>query len=79
MEERPGTLNELHGMLGFIDSIDFYNKSITSDAPSKEKVIERKCLTESSLMYSTFYAGTAPCSHLAVGGDRTTSISRIAI
>ena len=58
-ERRPGTLNELHGMLGFIDSIDFYNRTHTSDCPSdgissKEKVYRK------FLFYSTFYAAQAP-------------------
>ena len=43
LEKRPGSLNELHGMLGFVDSIDVYNRNHTSDCPSdgmssKEKV-----------------------------------------
>jgi RNA-directed DNA polymerase len=37
LEKRPGSLDELHGMLGFIDSIEFYNKKHTSDAPSKKR------------------------------------------
>ncbi len=34
IEKRPGTLNELHGMLGFIDGIDVYNGLHTDDKPS---------------------------------------------
>jgi RNA-directed DNA polymerase len=59
LEERPGTLNELHGMLGFIDSIDFYNKKHTSDAPSKKRSSNENVYRE-FLMYSTFYAARAP-------------------
>ncbi len=29
--QRPGTLNELHGMLGFINSIDVFNRDKTAD------------------------------------------------
>jgi RNA-directed DNA polymerase len=59
LEERPGTLNELHGMLGFIDSIDFYNKKHTLDAPSKKRSSNENVYRE-FLMYSTFYAARAP-------------------
>ena len=59
LEERPGTLNELHGMLGFIDSIDFYNKKHTLDAPSKKRSSNENVYRE-FLVYSTFYAAQAP-------------------
>ncbi len=59
MEKRPGTLNELHGMLGFIDSIDVYNKTHTSDALSDERSSNEKVYRE-FLIYSTFYAAQAP-------------------
>jgi RNA-directed DNA polymerase len=59
LEERPGTLNELHGMLGFIDSIDFYNKKQTLDAPSKKRSSNENVYRE-FLVYSTFYAAQAP-------------------
>ena len=59
LEKRPGTLNELHGMLGFIDSIDFYNQTHTLDAPSKKRSSNENVYRE-FLMYSTFYAARAP-------------------
>jgi RNA-directed DNA polymerase len=59
LEKRPGTLNELHGMLGFIDSIDVYNKIHTSDALSGERSSNEKVYRE-FLIYSTFYAAQAP-------------------
>jgi RNA-directed DNA polymerase len=59
LEERPGTLNELHGMLGFIDSIDFYNKKHTLDAPFKKRSSNENVYRE-FLVYSTFYAAQAP-------------------
>ena len=58
-EKRPGTLNELHGMLGFIDSIEFYNKTQTSDS-SSEKKSSREKVYRQFLIYSTFYAAQAP-------------------
>ncbi len=59
LEKRPGTLNELHGMLGFIDSIEVYNKTHTSDAPFDERSSNEKVYRE-FLVYSTFYAAQGP-------------------
>ncbi len=59
LEKRPGTSNELHGMLGFIDSIEVYNKTQTSDALSNEMSSSEKVYRE-FLIYSTFYAAQAP-------------------
>ncbi len=59
LEKRPGTLNQLHGMLGFIDSIDVYNKNHTLDALSDKKSSNEKVYRE-FLIYSTFYAAQAP-------------------
>lgn len=59
LEKRPGTLNELHGMLGFIDSIEFYNRTQTSDSPSDKKSSREKVYRE-FLIYSTFYAASMP-------------------
>jgi len=58
VEKRPGSLNELHGMLGFIDSIDVYNKRIHKTRPnelsSKEKTYRE------FLIYSNFYEAELP-------------------
>lgn len=58
MEKRPGTPNELHGMLGFIDAIDVYNSRHTKDKSdrlsSKEKVYRQ------FLIYRNFYAAQMP-------------------
>ena len=59
LEKRPGTLHELHGRLGFIDSIDVYNKTHTSDCQSDEMSSTEKIYRE-FLIYSTFYAAQAP-------------------
>ena len=58
-EKRPGTLNELHGMLGFIDSIEVYNRTHTSDCPSDGMSSKERVYRE-FLLYSTFYAAPAP-------------------
>src|SRR5208337_364306 len=59
LEKRPGTLNELHGMLGFIDSIQVYNETHTFDALSDERSSDEKVYRE-FLFYSVFYAAQAP-------------------
>ena len=59
MAKRPGTLDELHGMLGFIDGIDVYNSAHTNDKPAGE--LSSKELTyREFLMYRTFYAAQMP-------------------
>jgi RNA-directed DNA polymerase len=59
LERRPGTQNELHGMLGFIDSIEFYNRTHTLDA-QLDKVTSNEKVYREFLMYTTFYAAQAP-------------------
>ncbi len=59
VEARPGSLNELHGMLGFVDSIDVENEKNTrvdvSTGFSSRELLYRKFL-----MYSHFYAAQSP-------------------
>jgi RNA-directed DNA polymerase len=59
LEMRSGTLRELHGMLGFIDSIQVYNRTQTSDYLSDEMSSSEKAY-RTFLMYTTFYAAEAP-------------------
>ncbi len=59
LEKCPGTLNKLHGMLGFIDSIEYYNRTQTSDPSSDTKSSQEKVYRQ-FLIYSTFYAAQAP-------------------
>jgi len=59
LEKRPGRLNELHGMLGFIDSIEVYNKKQTTDTKTPGMSSREKVYRE-FLMYSVFYAAQAP-------------------
>jgi len=55
LEKRPGTRNELHGMLGFVDSVECFNYSRTHKySASLETTYQR------FLFYSTFYAASAP-------------------
>ncbi len=55
LEKRPGTLNELHGMLGFVDSVECFNHSRTHEYSASLEATYRRFL-----FYSTFYAASAP-------------------
>jgi RNA-directed DNA polymerase len=59
LEKRPGTLSELHGKLGFIDSIEIYNRSKATDALPPQKSSREKAYCD-FLLYSTFYAPERP-------------------
>jgi RNA-directed DNA polymerase len=59
LEIRPGTLNELHGMLGFIDSIEYYNQTQASNSRAVAKSSREKVYRE-FLIYTTFYAADKP-------------------
>jgi RNA-directed DNA polymerase len=59
LEKRPGTRNELHGMLGFIDRIENYNRTQTSDVTSDKQSSREKVYRE-FLIYSIFYASSTP-------------------
>ncbi|HTD36967.1 MAG TPA: retron Ec67 family RNA-directed DNA polymerase/endonuclease, partial [Candidatus Limnocylindrales bacterium] len=54
--KRAGTLDELHGMLGFIDSIDVFNGN---EAPREEMTSAEKVYRR-FLIYRIFYAAPAP-------------------
>jgi RNA-directed DNA polymerase len=58
LEKRPGTLNELHGMLGFIDGIEAYNRTETRDSAPDMSASEKSY--RDFLVYSLFYAATMP-------------------
>lgn len=59
IEKRPGTLNELHGMLGFIDGIDVYNDGLQPDGKPSEFSSSERVYRE-FLIYSIFYAAQMP-------------------
>ena len=59
LEMKPGSLNQLHGRLGFIDGIDRYNMEILSTA--KELQIKSKeTIYRRFLFYKEFYAASKP-------------------
>jgi len=64
IENIKGTLEQLHGMLGFVDSVDLYNKNTDScnkRASSKEEGLSSKELMyRRFLMFKEFYAAESP-------------------
>lgn len=59
LEMKPGSLNQLHGKLGFIDGIDRYNIEMRST--SKESQIKSKeTIYRRFLFYKEFYAASKP-------------------
>lgn len=57
--KRPGTPNELHGMLGFINSIDVFNQDKTADQIPVSNAKKEKAYRE-FLLYSHFHANKTP-------------------
>lgn len=57
IESRPGSLDELHGMLGFIDSIDVYNRN---DASTNASRTSAEKTYQHFLFYRMFYAAKCP-------------------
>jgi 5S rRNA maturation endonuclease (ribonuclease M5) len=73
LEKRPGRRNELHGMLGFVDSIDVFNAKLAetpkgkkrpyrnaTPKPPEEEFSSREAVYRQFLMYTTFYAALKP-------------------
>jgi 5S rRNA maturation endonuclease (ribonuclease M5) len=57
--KRPGTLNELGGMVGFINSIDVFNQDKTADHTSVSNAKKERSYRE-FLLYSQFHANETP-------------------
>jgi RNA-directed DNA polymerase len=58
-----GTIKELHGMLGFIDQVDRYNKEIARDvsvAKGKAALTSKEQVYRRFLLYKEFYAVAKP-------------------
>jgi RNA-directed DNA polymerase len=59
-QKQPGTLNQLHGMLGFIDSIDLYNKKHAGESEDSAHLSSSELMYRRFLIYRIFYAAEAP-------------------
>jgi RNA-directed DNA polymerase len=60
IEKREGTANQLHGMLGFIDSIDLYNKTNARESRDFVHPTSNELMYRRFLIYRDFYAAEAP-------------------
>jgi RNA-directed DNA polymerase len=60
IEKGKGTTNQLHGMLGFIDSIDLYNKKNTAESNAPAGLSSKEQIYQGFLIYTCFYAAEAP-------------------
>lgn len=60
-EKKPGKISQLHGMLGFIEGIDAYNRKIhpNSDAPLTNPTSKEQSFKK-FLLYKEFYAAEKP-------------------
>ncbi|WP_405226846.1 retron Ec67 family RNA-directed DNA polymerase/endonuclease [Lentisalinibacter sediminis] len=54
----PGTLNQLHGMLGFIDSIDVYNRRLA--LKTEKTMLSKELMYRQFLLFKEFYAAQKP-------------------
>lgn len=90
LEKRPGTRNELHGMLGFVDSIDVFNARLAkapkgqkrpyrnfTPKPPDEEFSSREAVYRQFLMYTTFYDAQRPV--ILCEGDSDNVYLRFAI
>ncbi|NJN91777.1 MAG: hypothetical protein HC878_16370 [Leptolyngbyaceae cyanobacterium SL_5_14] len=59
LEMKPGSLNQLHGRLGFIDGIDRYNIEILS-ASKESQIKSKETIYRRFLFYKEFYAASKP-------------------
>ena len=60
LEKRPGTLNELQGMLGFIHSVDEYNIQTAHPAVPIKELRKKEAIYRSFLIYRYFFAAEKP-------------------
>jgi len=60
LEKKEGTLNQLHGMLGFIDSVDLHNKKHATGAKESDRLSKKELMYQRFLIYRNFYAAETP-------------------
>jgi retron-type reverse transcriptase len=60
MEPRPGTLNQLNGMLSFIGRVDLYNRRRAEEAGEKPAEDKKEVVYRKFLLYRDFYASETP-------------------
>ena len=55
-----GTVNQLHGMLGFVDGVDLYNRQLAVVAKSASNLVGKEVMYRRFLLYKEFYAAPSP-------------------
>jgi RNA-directed DNA polymerase len=60
LEKKDGTLNQLHGMLGFIDKIDLYNRACAKGAKDSEPLSKKELMYQRFLIYRNFFVADTP-------------------
>lgn len=58
-----GTTDQLHGMLGFIDGVDLYNKTLSSKAKGtrdQSSLTSKESMYRSFLLFKEFYTASTP-------------------
>jgi len=60
LEKKDGTLNQLHGMLGFIDTIDLYNREHATGAKDSDPLSKKELMYQRFLIYRNFFAAETP-------------------
>ena len=59
MDTLPGRPNQLHGMLGFIDSLDLFNEQV-NPREKVRRLSSKESIYRHFLMFKEFYAAPAP-------------------
>jgi hypothetical protein len=60
LQQQEGTLNQLHGMLGFIDKIDLENKKHSKPAKGAKDLSSKELMYRRFLIYQNFFAPEMP-------------------
>jgi len=55
-----GTINQLHGMLGFIDGVDLYNKKLIAAAKGPSSLTSKETMYRRFLLFKEFFAAPLP-------------------
>jgi len=55
-----GTVNQLHGMLGFIDGVDLYNRKISPGAKGSFGITSKETMYRRFLLFKEFFATPLP-------------------
>ena len=60
LQMRDGTLDELHGRLGFIDGIDLHNKALAAKRSEPSNMVTKESMFRQFLIYRDFYTAERP-------------------